>query len=201
MKRGMFIVFEGPDGAGSSTQTRLLADWFLRDGLQAVATKNPTNNIIGGIIRTILKRELEVDMKTFALLFSADRAHHLHKEVEPLLADGFNVVCDRYILSTLAFQSTEEDIIWLKQLNSKFRRPDFTFILDVPAKICVARIRKSRPGFEFFETEKRLAEVIINYRKLTGYFLNTFLVKGYGRSPQAINQQVVETIRKHSKNL
>ena len=199
MKRGLFIAFEGPDGAGSSTQTRLLTERFNRNGSKAFATKNPTNSIIGGIIRTILKKQFEVDMKTFALLFSADRAYHLHKEVEPMLKDGVNVVCDRYILSTLAFQSTEEDLKWLKQLNSKFRKPDFTFILDVPADICMQRIKNSRVGFEFFETKERLQEVMRNYRGLKDYFPNTFLIKGYNRSLESINDQVFKIITKNSK--
>jgi dTMP kinase len=199
MKRGLFIAFEGPDGAGSSTQTRMLTEWLNRSGHKAVATKNPTNNLIGGIIRTILKKQFEVDMKTFALLFSADRAYHLHREVEPWLEDGFNVVCDRYILSTLAFQSTEEDMRWLQQLNSKFRKPDLTFILDVPAKVCIKRIKGSRPGFEFFETEERLNQVMRNYRSLKDYFPNTFLIKGHGRSPDSINRQVVGIVLKHLK--
>ena len=196
MKRGLFIGFEGPDGAGSSTQTRMLVEWLNKNGHKAVATKNPTNSLIGGIIRSILKRQIEVDMKTFALLFSADRAYHLYKEVEPLLEKGYHVVCDRYILSTLAFQSTEEDLKWLRQLNSKFRKPDFSFILNVPAKICISRIKKSRPSFEFFEEEKRLNQVMKNYRSLKDLFPNTFVIKGYDRKPAGINKQVSELIGK-----
>lgn len=199
MKRGLFIVFEGPDGAGSSTQTRLLVEKFNKSGSKAVGTKNPTNNVIGGIIRTILKKQFEVDMKTFALLFSADRAYHLHKEVEPLINDGVNVVCDRYILSTLAFQSTEEDLRWLKQLNSKFRKPDFTFILDVPPEVCIKRIKGSRVGFEFFETKERLQEVMRNYRGLRNHFPKTFLIRGYNRSPESISRQVFNIIKRYSK--
>jgi dTMP kinase len=197
MKKKLFITFEGPDGAGSSTQTKMLTDWLNKNGYKSVGTKNPTNSLIGGIIRSILKKQIEVDMKTFALLYSADRAYHLHKEVEPLLKKGYNVICDRYVLSTLAFQSTEEDLNWLKQLNSKFRKPDFTFILDVPAKVCIRRIKKSRPSFEFFEEEKKLAEVMRNYKKLKDYFPNTFVIKGYNRSPESITKQVVDIIKKN----
>jgi len=114
----LFIVFEGPDGSGLSTQTKLLAKWFKSKGEKVLLTKEPTNSMIGGLIRSILKKEWKVDMKTFGLLFSADRSHHLSNEIEPALKDGYNVVCDRYILSTLAFNVEKNNLEWLKKLNS-----------------------------------------------------------------------------------
>jgi dTMP kinase len=133
----LFIVFEGPDGSGLSTQSRLLMECYRSKNNKVLLTKEPTNSMIGGIIRSVLKKEWEVDMKTFALLFSADRAYHLSSQIEPALKDGYHVICDRYILSTLAFNVEKGTLKWLKQLNSKFRKPGFVFILDVPGEVCV----------------------------------------------------------------
>ncbi|MDI6825661.1 MAG: dTMP kinase [Candidatus Aenigmarchaeota archaeon] len=196
MKRGLFLVIEGPDASGQSTQTELLAKWFERRGLKVFVTKEPTNSLIGGVIRAVLKKEWKIDMRTLQLLFTADRAHHLRMEINPMLERGINVVCDRYILSTLAFGSTEEDLEWLKQINSKFPEPDLTFILNVPGKICAERIAKSRFGFEFFETAEKLEIIRKNYLDLKDFYKNTHVIKGYNRSPVKVHKDIVEIIEK-----
>jgi len=197
----LFIVFEGPDGSGLSTQANLLVKWFKSHGKNALLTKEPTNSIVGGLIRSILKKEWKVDMKTFALLFSADRSYHLSSEIEPALKKGFSVVCDRYILSTLAFNVEKGTLDWLKQLNSQFKKPDFTFIMDVPGNVSVERIKKSRFGMEFFEEADKLEEVRENYRELRDYFPNTFIIKGDRRFPEEISKEIIEIIEEKRYNL
>jgi len=199
MRKALFIVFEGPDGSGQTTQSELLTKWFERRGERVLLTKEPTNSLIGGIIRTALKGEWRIDMKTFQLLFTADRAHHLKTEIEPLLRRGIHVISDRYILSTLAYGSLEEDLEWLKSINSKFPVPDLTFILNVPGKICTKRIAKTRFGFEFFETAQKLERVRNNYLKLKDYFPNTFVIKGYGRGPRKIHKEIVKIVEEYLK--
>lgn len=194
MKRGLFITLEGPDGAGSSTQTDLLSRWLEKRGQKVFVTKEPTNSMVGGIIRVILKKEWEVDPVTFALLFAADRAHHVNKEIKPLLEKGVHIISDRYILSTLAFESDSVDIEWLKLINKRFPRPDLTFILNVPGKICAERIAKSRFGFEFFETPEKLEAVRENYLKLKNHFPNTHVIKGYERDKQEIHEEIVKMV-------
>jgi len=191
----LFIAFEGPDGSGLSTQAELLEKWFKSKNTKVLLTKEPTNSIIGGVIRSILKNELKTDMKTLALLFSADRAHHLNREIEPALKNGYVVICDRYILSTLAFNVENENLEWLKQLNSKFRAPDLTFIMDVPGEICVERIKNSRFGIEFFEEKEKLELIRKNYKDLKDYFPNTFIINGYKREPEEIHKEIVEIVK------
>jgi len=196
-KRGLFISFEGPDGSGESTQSDLLAKWFKKNKMKVFKTKEPTNNIIGGIIRTILKKEWKVDLKTFALLFTADRAHHVNSEIEPLLKKGVNVISDRYMLSTFVYESDGIPVKWLKQLNDPFPKPDLTFVLDVPGKICVERIAKSRFGFELFEKEKQLEEIRNRYKKMKKILPNVFIIKGYERTPKEIHEEIVDIVKKH----
>lgn len=193
----LFIVFEGPDGSGLSTQANMLTKWFESKGKKVLLTKEPTNSLVGGVIRTILKKEWKVNMETFGLLFAADRSHHLDTEINPALEKGYNVICDRYILSNLAFNSERENIEWLKSLNSPFRKPDFTFVMDIKGDICLQRIKKSRFGMELFEDSERLDKVMENYRKLRDYFPNTFFIKADSRSPEEIHREIVEILEKH----
>jgi len=199
MKKALFIVFEGPDGSGQTTQSELLTKWFERRGEKVFLTKEPTNSLIGGIIRTALKKEWKVDMRTLQLLFTADRAHHLKTEIEPLLKRGIHVISDRYILSTLAYGSLEEDLEWLKSLNSKFPVPDLTFILNVPGKVCAERIAKARFDFELFESVQKLEEVRKNYLRLKDFFPNCFVIKGYGRDEKNIHREITKIVKKKLK--
>jgi dTMP kinase len=199
MEKGLFIVFEGPDGSGQSTHTELLAKWFEKKGRRVLVTKEPTNSLVGGIIRAILKKEWKVDMKTLQLLFTADRAHHLNTEINPLVNKGVYVVSDRYILSTLAFGSIEEDLEWLKQINSKFMIPDLTFILNVPGKICAERIAKSRFSFEFFESADKLEIIRNNYLKLKDFYPNTHVIKSYDKSIEEVHKEIVNIIEDYCK--
>lgn len=192
--KGLFIVFEGPDGAGSSTQVDLLEKWFKKRNVKVYLTKEPTNSIIGGIIRSILKREWEVNMRTLQLLFSADRAHHLKREIIPYLEKGINVISDRYLLSTLAFGALEENLDWLKQINAKFPEPDLTFILNVPGQVCAERIAKNRFGFEIFETADKLEKIRHNYLELKFYHKNTHVIKGDHRNPEEIHGEIAKIV-------
>jgi dTMP kinase len=201
MKRGIFIVLEGPDGSGQSTQTELLARWFKRNNRRVFVTKEPTNSLIGGIIRSILKKEWQVDMKTLQLLFAADRAYHLRAEIEPFLKKGIDVISDRYVLSTLAFGSLEEDLEWLKKINSKFLETDLTFILNVPGKVCAERIARSRFSFEIFETADKLGKIRNNYLGLKDYQKNIHVIVGDGRKPEEVHKEIVGIVEKYCKKM
>ena len=197
--KGIFIVFEGPDGSGQSTQADLLIKWFEKRNVKAYLTKEPTKSLIGGIIRSILKAEWKVNMRTLQLLFSADRDHHLNREIVPYLERGINVISDRYLLSTLAFGSLEENLDWLKQINSNFPEPDLTFILNVPGQVCAERIAKNRFGFEIFETADKLEKIKENYLGLKFYHKNTHVIKGDHRKPEEIHGEIAKIVEKYCK--
>jgi dTMP kinase len=199
MGKGLFIVIEGPDGSGQSTQTELLARWFKKKNRRVLVTKEPTNSMIGGIIRSILKKEWQVDMKTLQLLFAADRAYHLRTEIEPFLKKRIDVISDRYVLSTLAFGSLEEDLEWLKKINLKFPEPDLTFILNVPGKVCAERIARSRFSFEIFETADKLEKIRSNYLGLKNYHKNTHVIVGDERNPVEIHREIVGIVEDYCK--
>lgn len=164
---GKFITLEGIDGAGLSTHSDRLQRWLNRvGGKQAYLTKEPTNGPIGAQIRLKLAGRLEIDEATLALLFAADRMDHLYVDVIPKLANGIHVVCDRYYLSSLAYQSLTLDLDWIMAINAKARRPDLTVLLDVPASISIDRIARERHVVECFETEAILDRVRQNFLEI-----------------------------------
>ncbi|OYT57229.1 MAG: dTMP kinase [Candidatus Aenigmarchaeota archaeon ex4484_14] len=112
------------------------------------------------------------------LLFTADRSQHLTNVIEPALKSGKTIVCDRYLLSTIAFGSIAADMDYLKSINAKFRRPDITFILNVPPEACMKRIRMSRPSTELFEEEEKLKKIREAYFSLKDYLPNTYVIDG-----------------------
>ncbi|MEA3229431.1 MAG: dTMP kinase [archaeon] len=178
MAKSMFIVFDGLDGAGSSTQVSLLQKALQEKGHNAYVTKEPTNNIIGGLIRGQLTKDWKTGPECLQLLFAADRAHHLEREILPMLRKENIVISDRYFFSTIAFGGIDLDMGWLKVLNEKFKVPDLSFFIKVPAKVCVERISRSRFDFELFEEEKKLEKVWKNYEILAKEFENVHIIDG-----------------------
>jgi dTMP kinase len=156
----MFIVLEGIDGCGKSTQARLLAKWLENEGLKVCRTSEPSGSRIGLFIRDILSGKADVDPKTLALLFTADRFEHLRNEVKPALEQGSIVVCERYYHSTIAYQSAQGvDKAWLQDLNRFVLEPDLVLFIDVRPEVSLDR----KEGREIFEDKEFLEKVYDEY--------------------------------------
>lgn len=145
--RGLFVVFEGGDGAGKSTQAQLLADWMTSLGRQVVLTHEPGEGHVGRAIREILLDPAtgELSPRAEALLYSADRAHHVDATIKPALARGDVVISDRYIDSTLAYQGAgrELDFADLEPIAwwaADHLVPDLTVLLDLEPRDGLATI-------------------------------------------------------------
>ena len=177
-KEGFFIVIEGLDGAGLSTQSALLAAYLRSTGNDVLLTKEPTAAPIGKLIKAALNRNPELSLFALQLLFAADRAEHMKQEIEPALGMNKIVISDRYILSSLAFGSVDNDLEFLLAINARFRRPDLTVIIDTPPAVCLERIERNRENIELFEEEQRLEQVRARYLELKNYFEHTVIVKG-----------------------
>ncbi len=166
-KRGKFIVFEGLDGSGQSTQAEKLVNFLRKKRIKVHLTKEPTNSLIGGLIRGQLQGDWKSSQECLQLLFAADRAHHLEREVVPHLEKGITVVSDRYFFSSVAFGSLEiDDWNWLKVINKRFMMPDVVFYLKTSPKTCIKRISENRFSFELFEKEKKLEIIEKTYKWL-----------------------------------
>lgn len=191
--RGKLIVFDSLDGAGNSTQVKLLADYLNKIGKKTHITKEPTASLIGGLIKSQLTNDWKSSQVCLQLLFSADRAYHLEKEVIPLLKREINVISDRYFFSTIAYGNLEiKDFDWLIKINEKFFLPDLTFFLKVSPKVCLERIKENRFEITIFEKKETLAKVWKNYQRLAKEFENVFIVDG---------EREVENVFKEIKNI
>ncbi len=190
-EKGKFIAFEGLDGSGQTTQAAKLVDHLNRKGRAVHLTKEPTNSLIGGLVRGQLTHDWESSPECLQLLFAADRAHHLKKEILPLLEQGVTVVTDRYFFSTIAFGSTEiDDWEWLKLINKPFLYPDLVLLIKASPETCFNRIKQSRFGFELFEETKILRKVWAGYEKILQEFDKIELIDGEKLKEEVFSQVV-----------
>ncbi len=155
MAQGTFIVLDGPEGCGKSTQCRLLADWLLRRGRQVLAVRDPGSTPTGERIRAILldAASERMAMRCEMLLYMAARAQMMSELILPALAEGKIVVCDRFVSSTLAYQGgaeglSQEDILRVAEVAIEGRWPDLTIILDIEPCKSMARIGPGRDRIE-----------------------------------------------------
>lgn len=154
---GLFIVFEGGDGAGKTTQANLLADWFIAQGRTVTQTREPGGTDLGRSLRELLLHGDDVDPRAEALMYAADRAHHINTLVRPAIERNEVVVQDRYIDSSIAYQGAgrvlgAEDIEQLSTWATDGLTADLTVVLDLdPAQ--AARRRKDRSSDDRLERE------------------------------------------------
>ena len=170
--KAKFIVFEGLDGAGQTTQAELLKKFLLKKGLKVVLTKEPTlNSVAGKKIRKILDKKIRVAPSQLQKLFAQDRKEHLKKEIIPALKKGKIVISDRYFFSSFAYGVTEGlNLDWLIKINNQFLLPDLIFFLKVNPRICLERIKNRGDPKTLFETKEKLQKVWQVYEKLPDYF-------------------------------
>jgi dTMP kinase len=147
-----FIVFEGIDGSGTTTQLARLAETLTRRGVAFETTAEPTLRPEGQLIRRILKGELDADPGTVAYLFATDRHQHLHDKAGMLsaLEKGSVVFCDRYVLSSLAYQGITCGEELPRLLNSPFPRPGLTIYFRIDPKKSMERVLR-RENLEIYE--------------------------------------------------
>lgn len=166
--QGLLIAVEGIDGAGTTTQCRMLAEWLRSRGRAAHATREPSTGPIGALLREVLGgRHAPVDRGAVALLFAADRLDHLAREVAPALAGGAVVVSDRYVLSSLAYQSVDLPRDWVAALNARARPADLTILVEVPVATAAARRRARGGADELFDADDFQRKVAAAYRRET----------------------------------
>ena len=164
---GRFLVFEGLDGAGTTTQLARLSARLEEAGCTVTATREPTDGPVGRVIRQTLRAEEGAPYPaTLPWMFAADRADHLARTVEPALTRGAWVLSDRYYHSSLAYQSMTLPIDEVYALNRRFRVPDLTIFLDVSVDVAMARIEARGEAPEIFETRAHLEKVSWGYGRV-----------------------------------
>ena len=156
---GLFLTFEGGDGSGKSTQSALLESWLIEQGRTVVSTREPGGTEVGDEIREIvLHRRGHIVPRAEALLYAADRAHHVATVVRPALARGDIVLQDRYLDSSVAYQGVgreleADEVRKLSLWASEGLLPDITVLLDLDVSIGRDRLDESRTRYDRLESE------------------------------------------------
>jgi dTMP kinase len=172
-RSGRFIVLEGIDGSGTTTQSERLEARLRQEGYRVERTWEPTDRPVGKLIRRALTRQLSHRRKsyalsdeTLALLFAADRLDHLRGEVLPALEAGKVVICDRYLLSSLAYQGIAVTPSWVEEINRFAIAPDLTLFLEVDPRIAARRRAKRGGAKELFDAIALQARIAERYQAL-----------------------------------
>jgi len=198
---GLFLAFEGGEGAGKTTQARLIAIWLREQGYDVVTTHEPGATKIGMRLRALLLDTAHTGMSPHAeaLMYAADRAEHVCSVIEPALARGAIVVTDRYIDSSLAYQGTGRglrppEIARLNSWATGGRIPDLTILLDMPPEAGLGRRARSADRLE--------AEPLDFHRRVRAGFLSLaraepsrYLILDATRPPEEISQEIKDRVR------
>lgn len=196
---GIFVVIEGIDGAGTSTQAAAYAA-LLRSKKRLVhVTREPSGGPVGSLLRLVLTRRISfpaaAHAETMALLFAADRLDHVHAEILPLLREGYVVISDRYDLSSMVYQSAtaetgngaagDDVIAWIRSLNRNALRPHATVVINVPPEVAHAR-RVARGGsVEIFEEPALQARLAGAYARAEAFLPGDRVIHIDGNRPSA----------------
>lgn len=162
---GVFVSFEGGDGAGKSTQIGLLADWFTRAGHEVVVGHEPGGTAMGQTLRQLVLHGEDMSPRTEALLYAADRAHHASTVIRPALERGAVMITDRYLDSSVAYQGggrdlSADDVEGLSLWATQGLLPHVTILLDLDPVVGVGRVGRSldrleSAGAEFHERTRQ----------------------------------------------
>lgn len=178
MNKGFFVVIDGVDGAGKTTQMALLCTALRARGLRVHETCEPSQWPIGQLIRRYLRHELQDGIPgwaSMALLFAADRMQHVEHEILPHLKNDEIVVCDRYDASSIAYQTamacqlnepSEPILKWVASINDYALRPDLTIFLDLAPEVAAQRRMQRGAPAELFEQLSLQKKIRDQYQKL-----------------------------------
>lgn len=201
-KKSPFIVFEGIDGSGKSTQLKLTSQRLTDLGIKNVCHFEPTGGKIGKQIREILSGKEKADPRLMALLFAADRIEHITGQGGILenIENSVAVLSDRYYFSSYAYQMVDMPLSWVMEINSvaaSIAKPDCHIFVDVSPEICLERINQNRDTIEIFENEKRLTLARENFFKIiekTAKTENVIVING-NDSLEAVNEEIWQKIK------
>jgi len=209
--KGKFIVFEGIDGSGTSTQAELLKMHFLAKKKNCHLTAEPSEGPIGNMIRQAFKGRLNLSKgdnpylkdgdlfdEQMAYLFAADRHDHLYNQVdgvEKLLNTGASVVSTRYFFSSFAYHCrSDSDFKLVTSLNARFPNPDLVIYLNNPVEVSMERM-KNRAFKDEYENEQKLSLVKKNYDKVFQNYEGKLVVIDATKAPAEIHNSIVDVIR------
>ena len=204
---GVFVVLEGIDGSGTTTQAERWAAHLRAQRRLVHVTREPSGGPVGAQIRLVLTQRVafpsEQQAEVMALLFAADRLDHVASEIAPHLRDGYVVVSDRYDLSSLAYQSITAGrdggspaiVAWIRECNRFARRPDVTVVLDVSPSVAATRRRARGGAAELFDDADLQARLAAAYLRAEALVPDDRVIHIDGdRDPDAVSRSIVEAL-------
>lgn len=198
LQSGKFIVFEGLDGSGKSTQIKLLEKHLTERGRRVFVTAEPTGSVTGGLLRCALAGKVKKSPCELAVLFVLDRIGHNADPVSginKMLADGYDVICDRYYYSSLAYQGSETDFDWVLHMNTRcpeIRRPDLCVFLDLDPELCMDRIAARSAARDIYEEKEKLEKIRRTFHAIFSSLGDRVAVIDASASPGEIAARVIE---------
>ncbi|NJK57170.1 MAG: dTMP kinase [Pleurocapsa sp. SU_5_0] len=204
MDKRLFIVFEGIDSSGKTTQAELLKNSLIANQELAVISPEPSNGIIGNLIRQALKQRIifskdrDLFDRQMAYLFAADRHDHLYNDVDgvfKLIKDNYHVISTRYYFSSLAYNCDSiEEFDFIQKLNDRFPNPDLTIYIDIPIEVSLARLR-NRSLQEIYETKVKLTKVREQYQKIFSAYQGQAIAIDGTQDQQDIHQIIAAQVQ------
>ena len=164
-----FIVLEGLDGAGTTTQLKKLKAELERIGYTIYMTNEPTSQPIGKLVRSVLSGDFKTTPLALATLYSADREDHINNSeygIIKQISDNKIVISDRYFYSSLAYQGVNCNFNKVVELNKDFPHPQILIYIETPVEVCISRIESRGEKKEIFEKREFLTQVNDNYNKV-----------------------------------
>jgi dTMP kinase len=194
-----FIVFEGIDGSGKSTQAKLLANRLLKTKVSHILKKEPGDTIIGEKIRKLLSDDSDMSPLTELFLFSAARKELVDKEIIPALENETLVILDRYIYSTIAYQGYGRNIDFgyihhLNKIATSDLKPDIVFLLDINPEVSSSRIDSKNLDRIESESIEFYAQVRNGYLEIANANPNTWMIVDASKQPEQIHNQIWDII-------
>ena len=197
--KGIFIAFEGGEGTGKSTQSKLLATWLKEEGESVVLSREPGGTDLGQELRKILlgHQTGDISPRAEALLYAADRAHHVYSVIRPALAAGDVVITDRYFDSSIAYQGAGRvlasgEVARISRWATESLFPTLTIVIDVPAEIGIGRLKsKDRLEAEPLDFHERVRQEFLEIARLDP---ERYLVVDGTQSVDAIHKQIIHTV-------
>jgi dTMP kinase len=200
--KGHFIVFEGIDGSGKTTQAKMLAQYLESKGRKTYLTAEPTTLPTGRALREALGGKVKKSECEMAVMFVQDRiAHNIQGEesIEALIDAGVDVISDRYYYSSLAYQGQATDYAWVKSMNldcPEIRKPDICIYIDLLPEQSLERISKGRESVEIYENLETLTKVRNKFMSVINDLSDTdniHIINGY-RTPDEIAEEIRKAI-------
>ena len=204
MARGKFITFEGPDGSGKTTVSTQVVERLKKDGFPVILTREPGGIAIAEQIRNVIldPANTAMDDRTEALLYAASRRQHLVEKILPALEEGTNVISDRFVDSSLAYQGCGrhigiEPVMEINRFAIEGNMPDYTIFLDIDAETGLERIHKGRTYLDRLDQEKLSFHMDVwnGYRQIIDMYRDRMIIIDASREPEHVIEDAYQAVK------